>query len=180
MDTPARLRGEVADRYAALALPSWPDPHADRAPSESEYERVSDPQRYRIVAARARLWAEVLAEAGAAVAEVPLETVTPDGETAPGQTVLVHRALRVDPPAGVDGAAPLWLVESLTPAGPETLPVLHLSAGRVEDLRARFPFCGCDACDDGSDRLLDELDDAITRVIADTESTAHRPAFGER
>lgn len=77
MDTPARLRGEVADRYAALALPSWPDPHADRAPSESEYERVSDPQRYRIVAARARLWAEVLAEAGAAVAEVPLETVTP-------------------------------------------------------------------------------------------------------
>lgn len=47
MDTPARLRGEVADRYAALALPSWPDPHADRAPSESEYERVSDPQRRR-------------------------------------------------------------------------------------------------------------------------------------
>ncbi|WP_145951262.1 DUF6226 family protein [Micrococcus luteus] len=152
MDTPARLRGEVADRYAALALRSWPDPHADRAPSESESERESDPQRYRIVAARARLWVEVL----------------------------VHRALRVDPPAGVDGAAPLWLVESLTPAGPETLPVLHLSAGRVEDLRARFPFCGCDACDHGSDRLLDELDDAITRVIADTESTAHRPAFGER
>lgn len=27
--------------------------------------------------ARARLWAEVLAEAGAAVAEVPLETFTP-------------------------------------------------------------------------------------------------------
>ena len=86
----------------------------------------------------------------------------------------------VDPdPSGKD-MAPLWLVESLTPAGPETLPVLHLSAGRVEDLRARFPFCGCDACDDGSDRLLDELDDAITRVIADTESTAHRLWFGER
>ncbi|MEX3565124.1 DUF6226 family protein [Micrococcus endophyticus] len=50
----------------------------------------------------------------------------------------------------------------------------------MEDLRARFPFCGCDACDDGSDRLLDELDDAITRVIADTESTAHRLWFGER
>ncbi|RUQ45316.1 hypothetical protein D8M15_03670 [Micrococcus sp. HSID17228] len=72
MTTLPRLRTEVARRYAALDLPTWPAPHPDGAPPrEEEYSRVTDPQRYRIAGARALVWAEVLAEAGAAVVDGP-------------------------------------------------------------------------------------------------------------
>ena len=55
MTTLPRLRAEVARRYAALDLPAWPAPHPDGAPPrEEEYSRVTDPQRYRIAAARRR------------------------------------------------------------------------------------------------------------------------------
>ena len=60
----ARVDGLDARALAALDLPAWPDPHPDGAPPrEEEYSRVTEPQRYRIAAARARVWAEVLAEA---------------------------------------------------------------------------------------------------------------------
>ena len=42
-------------------MTAWPDPHPDGAPPrEEEYSRVTDPQRYRIAVARARVWAEGL------------------------------------------------------------------------------------------------------------------------
>lgn len=48
MTTLPRLRTEVARRYAALDLPTWPAPHPDGAPPrEEEYSRVTDPQRDR-------------------------------------------------------------------------------------------------------------------------------------
>ena len=79
MTTLPRLRAEVARRYAALDLPTWPGPHPDGAPPrEEEYSRVTDPQRYRIAAARARVWAEVLAEAGAVVVPDPVRGIPLD------------------------------------------------------------------------------------------------------
>ncbi|WP_420871334.1 DUF6226 family protein [Micrococcus yunnanensis] len=88
MTTLPRLRAEVARRYAALDLPAWPAPHPDGAPPrEEEYSRVTDPQRYRIAGARARVWAEVLAEAGAAVA--------PGGGRRPGAGARAAAGLRM-------------------------------------------------------------------------------------
>lgn len=59
----AELEEQVARGYARLGLLSWPDPHPGTAlPREEEYSRVSAPERYRIVHARARVWVERLVE----------------------------------------------------------------------------------------------------------------------
>jgi hypothetical protein len=43
-----------------------------------------------------------------------------------------------------------------------SLPGLYLRAGVLHDFR--FPDCGCDACDEGIDYLLDELEQAVFAV----------------
>lgn len=61
---------------------------------------------------------------------------------------------------------------------PRTLPLLLLEADREESLSlvivsvvepqfvvTRQPYCGCDACDDGSAALLEAVDDAIAAVV---------------
>ncbi|MDY6054530.1 DUF6226 family protein [Micrococcus sp.] len=166
MTTTDHLRAEVARRFAALDMPSWPAPHAeDSAPAEEEYSRVSEPERYRIVIERARLWAQVLAEAGAvvvpeAVRSAPAFPWNPEEEP-------VQRALRVDPPAGVAGAAPWWLLESDVPQNDGgTLPVLRVAVGRPDQVREALPDCGCDACDPGSADLLDAVDEAVLGAVS--------------
>jgi len=48
----ARLRGDLAD---------WPDPHPDGRPAgEEEYSRVTEPERYRLLAARSDAWVEAI------------------------------------------------------------------------------------------------------------------------
>lgn len=41
-----------------------------------------------------------------------------------------------------------------------------LGAGDPAVLLTRLPFCGCDACDDGSEMLLRELDEHIVAVVS--------------
>ena len=67
------------------------------------------------MAARVRVWAEVLAEAGAAVAPDPVRGIPFDEAGRADLAVPVGRALRVAPPAGVDGASPWWLLETDVP-----------------------------------------------------------------
>ncbi|KFC53248.1 hypothetical protein GY12_02745 [Micrococcus luteus] len=170
MTTLQRLRAEVARRYAALDLPVWPAPHPDGAPPrEEEYSRVTDPQRYRIAAARARVWAEVLAEAGAAVAPDPVRGIPLDEAGRADLEEPVDRALRVTPPAGVDGASPWWLLETDVPQddddGGGVLPVIRLAVGAPGQVHAVLPDCGCDACDPGSDELLEAVDQAVVRAV---------------
>ena len=44
-------------------LSGWPDPHPDRRPLEEEYSRVTNPQRWAILAARAEAWFKALTDA---------------------------------------------------------------------------------------------------------------------
>ncbi|MER6986322.1 DUF6226 family protein [Micrococcus luteus] len=168
MTTLPRLRAEVARRYAGLDLPAWPAPHPDGAPpGEEEYSRVTDPPRYRIAAARARVWAEVLAEAGAVVAPDPVRGIPLDEAGRADLAVPVDRALRVAPPAGVDGASPWWLLETDVPQDDDggVLPVLRVAVGAPGQVHAVLPDCGCDACDPGSDELLEAVDQAAVRAV---------------
>lgn len=105
-----RLQAEVERRWCRTDMPAWPDPHVGgRESFPEEYERMTDPGRYRIVHERARLWAQVLVDHGARAVEVAARPVPAwtDGPPAP-----VDRILRIDPPAGAEGALPLYLCEA--------------------------------------------------------------------
>ena len=181
MTTLPRLRAEVARRYAALDLPAWPAPHPDGAPPrEEEYSRVTDPQRYRIAGARARVWAEVLAEAGAVVVPDPVRGIPLDEAGRADLAVPVDRALRVAPPAGVDGASPWWLLETDVPQDDDdggVLPVIRVAVGAPGQVHALLPDCGCDACDPGSDELLEAVDQAVVRADGTAEGQARVPGW---
>ncbi|GAA1183940.1 hypothetical protein GCM10009584_27530 [Ornithinimicrobium humiphilum] len=157
------LSAEVAARYARLDLPSWPNPHPDGAEArEEEYSRVTAPERYRIVHARARVWIDVLTDL-LDVDTVPLPAAPLDG-TEPSQgsfdrgTKLVPR--RPD-------TLPLLLLErdAPQPGHQSTLAVLHISAAEPRITLMSVPDCGCDACDWGSEDLLDAIDDTVGRVV---------------
>lgn len=180
MTTLPRLRAEVARRYAALDLPAWPAPHPDGAPPrEEEYSRVTDPQRYRIAGARARVWAEVLAEAGAVVVPDPVRGIPLDEAGRADLAAPVDRALRVAPPACVDGASPWWLLETDVPQDDDggVLPVLRVAVGAPGQVHALLPDCGCDACDPGSDELLEAVDQAVVRADGTAEGQARVPGW---
>lgn len=183
MTTLPRLRTGVARRYAALDLPTWPAPHPDGAPPrEEEYSRVTDPQRYWIAGVRARVWAEVLAEAGAAVAPDPVRGIPLDEAGRADLTVPVDRALRVAPPADVDGASPWWLLETDVSQDDDggVLPVIRVAVGDPGQVHAVLPDCGCDACDPGSDELLDAVDQAVVRAVGTGVSLRGRHGLRHR
>lgn len=160
MTTSADLRARVAWRYADLNLPSWPNPHPDGAPArDDEYSRITDPARYAVVHARARVWVELLSE----LSDVEAETLGPGrlddhfGDFARGV-----RLASVRP-----GTLPLFLLErdAAVNAGAGTIAVLHIAVARPDVALAMVPDCGCDACDWGSADLLDVIDDNIERVV---------------
>lgn len=151
----AELEARVASTYARLDLPEWPDPHPDRAePSDEEYSRLTEPQRYRIVHARARVWQSVLIEALGAQSEV----LDPTG------FATFDRGVRLV--ADVSAALPLLLLEHDVPQ-PEgrSLPSLGIAVVRPDLVVELQPDCGCDACDFGSEDLLGAVDAAIRRVV---------------
>ncbi|SFC50735.1 hypothetical protein SAMN04487968_107105 [Nocardioides terrae] len=147
----ADLLADVAERYDRMGMPFWPDPHPGLAsPREEEYSRVTDGGRYGIVHARARAWTETLRELLGAEAE-------PDGRT----TTLVSPRRRT---------LPLLLIEehvALT-AEEDHLPLLRVAVVDPTWEVDREPDCGCDACDSGSDDLLEAIDHAVTNVIGGT------------
>ncbi|MEV6302115.1 DUF6226 family protein [Actinoplanes sp. NPDC051861] len=130
------VQERVEHHYAALGMPSWPNPHAGRDATDDEYSRVTDPARYRIVHARARAWAAALAE---------LPGVRTDGD-------------RVTSPR--PGTLPLFLTEiDNEPA------ILQISVVRPDIVLDRLPDCGCDACDWGSADLLEAIDARVRAVV---------------
>jgi len=117
------------------------------SPRDEEYSRVTDAGRYRIVHARAQAWAAALRDAlGADVAR--------DAGTT-----------RVLPPR--PSTLPLLLVEEdVELVGQEgRLPLLRVAVVDPTWEVARQPDCGCDACDSGSDDVLEAIDDAIATVV---------------
>jgi hypothetical protein len=148
MVTLTELRSRVAASYDLLDLPSWPDPHpGGTPPHDAEYSRVTDPERYRVVPARAREWARHLGELPGVRIE-PLD----DG-------------VRLTSPRA--GTLPLLLLERdpRSDRGVTWPVVLSISVVRPEIVVERQPDCGCDACDSGSADLLTTVDRAIGAVV---------------
>jgi hypothetical protein len=144
------------ERTGAGLVP-WPDPRPDgRVPAEDEYSRCLDPGKYRLLVARADAWAAALVDLDlAAEREVPAAPL---------------REVR-------DGRRPTRAT-LLEPATPGALPLLFLAWEEAENTAARVevhlhglgilvvgaPVCGCDACDDGSERQLARIDAAMGSV----------------
>lgn len=158
------VQEQVAADYDRLGMPSWPDPHLGMtSPHDEEYSRVTEPERYRIVHARARAWAQRLGE----VAGVDVGTLAPapgDDEGHPGR---YDRGVRLTSP--LPDRLPLWLLERdvRLPGLDASLAVLRISVVRPEIALETIPDCGCDACDSGSGDVLRAIDTMIGHVVGD-------------
>lgn len=149
MITVDELQALVTLRYESLDLPTWPNPQAGvDTPPDEQYSRVTEPERYRIVHARAKVWTEVLVEA----LGVGVETLS-------------NGAVRVVPPSA--GTLPLVLLAREVPVttGEGALAVLEIGVVRADVVLDMQPDCGCDACDSGSQDLLEAVDQTIRHVV---------------
>lgn len=165
MDAPtllAAVEREFAVTGAATAR--WADPHPDGAAArDEEYSRVTDPAKYRIVAARAEAWARVLERSGLATRE-PLRdpsTVWDEAARAGDYARVAERGTWLRPHAA--GALPLLFALRSVDAPDNHLDV---GAGDPPRLLDDVPDCGCDACDSGSAGLLEVIDDAVLDVVS--------------
>ncbi|MEU3269491.1 DUF6226 family protein [Saccharomonospora sp. NPDC006951] len=162
MTTPAALAALVARvsaTYDRLGMPEWPDPHPGGAmPRDDEYSRVTDPGKYRIAHARARVWAELLGEAaGARSDELAGAGLVVDAQR-------FDRGVRLSSPRS--GTLPLVLLERDardTESG-SFVAGLHAGIG-LPDTGENLPDCGCDACDCGSADLLTAIDATIGEIV---------------
>lgn len=147
---------EAACLQTGRGLTAWADPHPDRSPLEEEYSRVTDPGKWRIIGARADAWLAVLARAG-------LADIEPDADVdweVPPWTV-VTRTDRAVPRAA--GAIPLVVARSRLDAADDA--GVTLGAGDPAVPFIAIPDCGCDACDSGSQDVLNELDQWVSGVV---------------
>lgn len=135
-------------------LPSWPDPHDAQMPADEEYSRVTNGQRYAIVVERARAWTTACVE------------------------VLGAQVSPIGPTPGDDHSRDGWTITSPRPQTTALhvavfeyeLPVVSLGCGDAREVE-RWPDCGCDACDSGSDDLLECIDNWFTSAL--TGGLAH-------
>ena len=137
-------------------LPGWPDPHPDRRPLDEEYSRVTNPQRWKILAARAEAWFKALTDAGLAEIELEAEVVWQEPPRIPAA-----RTIRAVPRAF--GAIPL--VVAMTGFEEVEWPGVAIGAGDPAAVMEVIPDCACDACDTGSQDALDELDEYVLSVV---------------
>jgi hypothetical protein len=156
------LREQVAVSYGRLGMPAWPNPHPGMAsPREEEYSRITEPERYGIVHARARVWADRLGDVPGVEAET-LASAPLDDE---GHLGRFDRGVRLTSPR--PGTLPLLLLErdGRLPDLEASLAVPHISVVWPQIAVQMVPDCGCDACDLGSDDLLYVIDETIGNVI---------------
>jgi hypothetical protein len=143
-------------RQTSAGLSPWPDPHPDRSPPVDAYSRLTDPARWRILGARTDAWLSTLAGAGLAVvdadADVTWRVV---------QQPVITRAERVVPVA----AGAVDLVVGHSRLGDVDDAGIVLGLGDPAETVTWFPNCGCDACDSGSQRELEDLDSHVLSIV---------------
>lgn len=145
--------------------PGWEDPHEDDdydpgpdgGPNEDEYSRVSDYGEYDIVHARAKAWIEVLVARGARRVDHAPGCAEPDSLVGIADSVVMLAGGPESNPELVFGFAEKKIGHGI---GSVTV-----SVGDPAIVLTHQPFCGCDACDSGSDELLEDLDEMIFSVI---------------
>lgn len=158
--------------------PPWPDPHLDpdgemRDSSEEEYSRCLEPGKYRILGSRVEAWTEALTARGWATRE---DVVTGDLRSgirwAIPPPLALHRTTVLRPRR--PGAQPLILARTAPDdaeaspdlVGEETrIPGLIIGIGEPVELVSTVPDCGCDACDSGSQDLLEDFDRALLSIV---------------
>lgn len=149
---------EAAFERTAAGLGRWADPHPppDRIVSDDEYSRVTNPAKWRIIGARADAWVDALVALGLATVERDADT---DWVEAPAANVT--RTDVVIP--AVDNGLRLVVcrsrIEDVSDAG------VTLGVGDPAVRFAFIPDCGCDACDSGSQDVIDLLDSYIRPVV---------------
>jgi len=166
---------------AAFALtgahtPGWPNPHQDGlAPDEHAYERVTDPDKFQNVEARARAWTHVLLERGWARHAAHIEWALRPYDSGGTDTIL-------EPVA--EDAVPLVLTTH-PPVDNDHIVTVTVAAGELAVRLASIPDCGCDGCDHGSATLLEEIDKWVLSVVdgslhvhVDAHHLAIRTSFG--
>jgi hypothetical protein len=131
----------------------WDDPHEHRDISDEEYSRVSEPERYAVVGARARSWIDALEALQLGTAR---NVEAPPWEYGPtdARAVLVM-------PVKTDALSILVVMGSTEGIEDQ----VALGVGDPAVLIDMEPFCGCDACDSGSDNLLTAIDDLLVGIM---------------
>ena len=125
-------------------------------PREEEYSRVTNPQRWEILAVRAEAWLEALTDAGLAEMEPEADVVWQEPPR-----IDVARTIRAVP--RVPGAIPL--VVAMTGFEEVEWPGVAIGAGDPATVLEVIPDCACDACDSGSQDALDVLDEYVLSVV---------------
>ena len=153
-----RLAVEDAFERTAHGLERWDDPHPppDRVVADEEYSRVTNPEKWRVIGARADAWLEVL------VAN-DLATVRRDAavewEEPPGPNVTRVDLVRPAVPYGLPLVIGRSRIETVDDAGVTVgvgLPAVFVHA---------IPDCGCDACDSVSAAVTAEIDTWLSAIV---------------
>lgn len=143
---------------AAETYEEWGDPHRDIPPSEDEYGRVTRPNRFRIVAARALAWERALSGYGGAIVRHPKG----DLEWIVEPRFKIDRASVIYPLQS--GALPLIFGYSASSSELDS-DTCAVGAGSPPVLLGIIPDCACDACDSGSENLIATLDKWVLSVV---------------
>ncbi|MFC9673360.1 DUF6226 family protein [Streptomyces sp. NPDC056949] len=160
---PAGLGRAVDEAFDVTGVdtPPWPDPHPHGDVRDEEYSRCAEPEKYRVLAARAEAWTQALSRLGLGEAETLTD---PAAIWRRGPGVAVSGAVRLRPVRA--DAVPLVFGFSAIDEVPRT--VLVVGAGEPAVRLEQLPDCGCDACDSGSADLLETLDEVVAAVVAGT------------
>lgn len=160
----ARRRGAASGIDALEWAPRWPD-----SPPDDAYSRVTDPERFRV------LQPFVLALLDDLDAEFDVRR-EPAGAISGGAAEQVHwsdpvRLIPSDPQAAA-------LTVAFT-----SFPGVLVRFGEATDLV--LPFCGCDACDDLVQHLVEDLRFHVEALVTggfaewhDSKGAGHRFAVG--
>lgn len=162
---PQRLLDAVADAFATTGAgtPPWPNPHpGGEDPLDDEYERCLDPGKYRILGARAEAWTQALTGLELAAAEHVADPRAAWREDERDREAdESDHAVRLRPHRA--GASPLLLGFASVDGVPGSL--IRIGAGDPAVSVGAQPTCGCDACDDGSESLLEAFDEDVLAVV---------------
>ncbi|WP_019877762.1 DUF6226 family protein [Sporichthya polymorpha] len=157
------LRAATRDAFKKISVhtPGWEDPRPNgEPPDDADYEKCDDPGKFRILAARAEAWSEALTQTGLAEREnlEPAEDLWRELPESPPEIRIVR--LRPKKAASV----PLVFGFGWLMGEPEAYVVV--GAGEPAAVISLQPQCACDACDIGSDLLVQDFDDIVMNIVS--------------